>query len=1435
MSEVIDRIKQQYPQYADTPDDQLTLKVAEKYPTYLDRDPQFKEEYQQNVAKTIATGIVMGTSDISQLTKTLTSPAAGAAAAAGRQPAPPAETVDTIRPMTTAERFRASPLARAILGEPSFTRKGFEEMGPVEGLTHQLKVLDVKPKDIVEAARQFTATTLGVNPDQLSPKPTDESVAQAMHENKGAAFAIGAVKGLEDLDNFFTSPLGVATLGTGALPKLAQRLVALGFAAQMGKQVPEIATQLGDEMGKPEDQRDYQKIGNLVTQAATATGFTVMGVLHGAGPGIKEDFAQAKETVDNIAQSGAPKTAEALAETGKEANAIQQQSSQVLRTVQTQPGESPGQVSTPEGSREISPRRSEETQQVTELPKTQQQQDYERYTQLVESMQGAPMEQRFNTAMQMESIKNRYGGFPPKPQEVITHAAFVDPEGNVEVGANHPEILDRLGVEGFGDRNSRNTPNFGYRTNLRSFITREEAGPVATAAGQNLEQFDPGEPVHSDQIASPADPSQPLGDVQNPPELIGMGGAVQGEIPEVGGGGDIYGIAQRYREERARAGQVAPIAPGEGVNTDAAIQRGLDINNADPRAAEQFMREFENDPQKRTSFDQIASIRAHGYALAVEARRVESRFGTSSPEYEAAKEALTAWDKRTKPVQTEWSKQGQAQQAATDLDTGSVIGLERERIRNGGESFTPEEKATAEVHATEVRETETGANEAETKVTTEIEHNASPEDRLANEQTELSNAQKVVTESDEQIAAAKRAIDAANKVIRENAIRKANAENKQRVKEAKTNLELAKQQRAAAEKIKQATLEVTKKLAVQMAKTEREVKARKDLMDQAKAAQKALQAAHRTVRENAARLADAENKERAAKTENDRAVAKVQADAARKAQEAVWRTLRENARRVAKIQRQIIGDGSIPVWEKARQYLEAPFHPMEGRGTTPPQVLGFDDLRNKIASDLGMSVEKVTRLLARSNRMKYLTDDLWIKKQRERNAKTKAKLWVQGLDMPAYRKFIRALPRALFALRVGFHGTVALGTHAPAVAFDPRFWGTYVRNFGKMYHMVYGRDAIAFYEGQMQDLMRRPNFPTAVRGGLVVDPNKFEDFKHPGFTPQMVENIKAAYAKATGLNPEWFTKMGSRGYSVLKILRMDMFDQHWNALPRHLQTADMAEAISDAVNHITGIVRGPSPKFSELIAFAPKLQFSRAAFLVGDPVRAAMTAFELAVRKSGEIAGYKGKLPKPTPEEVHFAKMELKSKLTIGATFASLLALNQGILMMSGSKQKVNFTDPLKSDFGKFKVAGLNVSYGNPMITMARLPGRVAALAAARAGKFKGVVYPDDKASSMIGDYFRSQFSPFASLIADQLFREDYQRRQLWNSNQPEPKRLRAQGIEPYTPAEYWTQQALPIPFQEVAREWQQGKLNAKSVPIFMFNFGAGGRAGPDYEAEKSQ
>ncbi len=604
--------------------------------------------------------------------------------------------------------------------------------------------------------------------------------------------------------------------------------------------------------------------------------------------------------------------------------------------------------------------------------------------------------------------------------------------------------------------------------------------------------------------------------------------------------------------------------------------------------------------------------------------------------------------------------------------------------------------------------------QAEQKVTP-VKEAGNAENVASQKMTEHIRSKRTVPDAE------KAALDAAWKTVREAAARMAEGENKTRVENVVRDLETAGVQKGASSK--------------------------------------ALTDSVNVLRDRAIKLADADNASRVAETAGKKKVSDVQVKASQKALDAAADTVRKAAVAAAKEAQKRQADPSIAVWEKANEYLD--------KG-----IDSFDDIRHKIATDLGMDVKKVTRLLLNDKRAKTLADDLWKKQQASRQLKQEARRWLTNLEVPKYQKALQSIPRILFGLKVGFHGTVAMGTHAPFVAFQPRFWKTYVQDFGKMYKMVADP---AYYEMQRQDLVRRKNYITARRGGLVNDPHQFEDFNSP--------DTAKYFGKLSG--------MGNRGYTVLKILRQDMFDQMWDKLPKTAQIPEISEAISDGLNHATGVVKGRAPRGTSTLLFAPRLEASRAAWLAVDPARAGKTFLDWK---------------NATPGEKAFAINQVKEKAWVAGTLFSMLALNQGFLSATKSDQNINFDDPFRSDWLKFKAAGMNISYGNAMITMARLPVQMYRIRDRDSGKLRNLIHPDEDTYSLLGKYVRSQLSPFAGLMAALWTKADYANRPLPSSNAPVPKRLRAQGIEPYTWPEFWSEQLAPIPAQEAMKEvWRTG------------------------------
>lgn len=925
--------------------------------------------------------------------------------------------------------------------------------------------------------------------------------------------------------------------------------------------------------------------------------------------------------------------------------------------------------------------------------------------------------------------------------------------------------------------------------------------------------------AESDTTAPPEQAKNVTGDVTDvlEPPVVQAGAAHITEIPETGSGGEKYGIAQRLREERAKAGQVDPVQPGEGTNPPDSIQHGRDLLASDPTLADQLLTSFEADPRKQISHDLIAATRARGEQLAQAARKLEREKGTESSEYQAARKALSEWDARTKPIQTEWAKQGMAQQGETDIDTGSFTGLERAHRENTGKDFTPEQAEKAKTIAAKAGQAEAETQTAQTKLFDEIGGPERIDARVKSIAERIIAAMDAAGQSALKRIQARRAegrltagldpLDLADHVIYG-----ASKIAKGAVEFGKWSSEMIKDlgdyvkpelDKIWTEANKQADAHVA-----QGAPAPLREKVRNAVRRARDPEKSAIDAAKKTVRDAAVDRAKAETKARVAQTEAERKTADIQRDNAQKALDAAKKTTIEAATRAAEKERKLQADPEARVWNQARIYLE--------KG-----VDDFDELRHKVATDLGMKVGEVTKLMARNQRAKFLADEVWRKKQVERRIKSQAKNWVQNLEVPGYQKALGAIPSALFSIRVGFHGTVALGTHAPTVAFQPKFWSAYAQNFGKMYRMV---GSPTYFEHQMQDLVRRPNYTTARRAGLINDPFLHEEFATPEVAARMSklvpESLLNAFSKVS--------RTGNRGYSVLKLLRQDMFDQMWEGLPKTSQIPEVAAAIADGLNHSTGVVQGKAPKGANLALFAPRLEASRVMWLFGDPIRAAK-AFS-----DWKNAG---------PGEKTFAIQQAKEKAWVLGTLGSMLAINQGILTATGSKQKINFTDPFRSDWLKFKVAGMNASYGNAMLSMARFPFSLVRISMSDGGKLKALNFPDEDAAKLVWRYARSQMSPFASLATDLFFKADFQERPLPSSNRPVPARLRAQGIKPYTWNEYLAQQAAPIPAQEFLKEawkpmmevWKgQGMTDAdvdrmkKAVATIVIMGGTGGRLTED-------
>jgi hypothetical protein len=249
-------------------------------------------------------------------------------------------------------------------------------------------------------------------------------------------------------------------------------------------------------------------------------------------------------------------------------------------------------------------------------------------------------------------------------------------------------------------------------------------------------------------------------------------------------------------------------------------------------------------------------------------------------------------------------------------------------------------------------------------------------------------------------------------------------------------------------------------------------------------------------------------------------------------------------------------------------------------------------------------------------------------------------------------------------------------------------------------------------------------------------------------------------------------------------------------MPEHLRNKESMGLISDSVNHATGTVQTQFHEAFNWALFAPKLLGSHYAYLFKDSAKAIST---IAHWQTASL------------EQRAWAMSDLQQKAMVFVGYASMLALNQQFLNMSGSKQKINFDDPKKSDFLQFKVAGFRVGVMNALVGTVQLLARGLHTAFGERTKYERVT-PRSSALLDVGvEYARGKASPLASTALNLASAQDYAHRPLgflpWSEPLSRAKRL--QGVQPYGPGEYFWEEFTPIPIEEaVKRQFMSGGMS---------------------------
>jgi len=439
------------------------------------------------------------------------------------------------------------------------------------------------------------------------------------------------------------------------------------------------------------------------------------------------------------------------------------------------------------------------------------------------------------------------------------------------------------------------------------------------------------------------------------------------------------------------------------------------------------------------------------------------------------------------------------------------------------------------------------------------------------------------------------------------------------------------------------------------------------------------------------------------------------------------------------------------------------------------QGVELHDAFNRTANDLGLSNDQILEAFKVDTKVKSLTNQAYLLQNRRMAAKADIKRWIDEANRPPWEKKAKQILRLPTNISVFGHGTVGMITHAAELLRDPKYWRTWFPAFARQFKYSFGGIGEAGrvkYELAMAKLKDHPRYSFWKRNGLAVDPAK----KYDDYIPK-----DGFFGKAAAI--------GDRGFNVLKEVRLDLAESMWNELtPEQKAAPGMAKMIAETANNMTGTnqfaIKGAAGTIVNEGIFAPKLMASRFNRILKMPVTTLSTGLK-------SLGGY------ATPVERAEAKFFAKSAGRQIAFYMGTLAASAGIQQALGSKNKVNFTDPSKSDWLKPKIGNKSIDATGGMLSTVRFLGQVGQIIFTSKKDLPSYQKDRKKAmESLVSQFVRQKLSPTASTIYDFASGKDYEGNVMpWREDKP------SEGKHKLTFLEYLLKHEVPIPVAEAVND----------------------------------
>lgn len=785
--------------------------------------------------------------------------------------------------------------------------------------------------------------------------------------------------------------------------------------------------------------------------------------------------------------------------------------------------------------------------------------------------------------------------------------------------------------------------------------------------------------------------------------------------------------------------------PGDVLTPEQYTQRGRELISAgaDP---EKVASDFKEDG--KISADAVGVVKAHDEALVRSADEAMKQFGKESPEFKAAKEAVDKWEKDVaKPMGTEWGRIGRTLVGQTDLDTGSFVSITRAAEKEAGKPLTAEQEKEAKNLSDKVSKLSDEVEGLKQKLTDALDKGIGDKKGGFTEKT-------------------KKAADVFRKLKTKEFTFKDSSGNDVPIQKMGVSWnDLVELGAKAIEK----TGEIADGIAAILDKV-KDIDWYKALSDEDK---------DRFGKELSDHYADVADRKTASRIKalekqlEDLQAGKVKEKGAKRIPTEKEKELQDQifeAKEALGLVKPKAIPKVVPTPIKAQPIAER-FVNKKDNKFTPEEAkdvwdyaktnyvdkgVDFNTMIKNVGTDLGLSADQVMAAITTPKGAKEITVEMF-KKQYDRNkAMNAAKEFVAKAGNSKAGNFFKHLPSVFFNLKTYGHGTVGGITHAGANIFRPSVWKAYWPNFIKQFSLAYGNTGK--YEMAIQGLKNKPNFDAWLQSGLAVDPNETYD----------------PYQSRSKMS--WLGEAGTRGFNALKFMRYDMAEMFYNrASASEKADPELRHTIAELVNHGTGHTEVKMPKVMNTLFFAPGLEFSRWQRMITDPAKAIKT-----------FATWN----KSTPADQAAAKIVASGYGQQIGMHMAMLAANAGLLSALGSKQQINFNDPSKSDWLKFKAGGKTIDVTGGVMNPYRLlttVGREAYLSAE--GDKKDLKQkPADKDASLVASQLRYKLAPLPGAAADVLTSQDAMGNTFpWSKVQP------GKGKHKMNWFEYASQQT-PIP-----------------------------------------